>query len=150
MKRDRLDNSRAFLEGNMNAAFRSQLTCSMGQLSSILVLQLFKVAPLSYSLWNSRNSLWAGGPLFVLWYWDSNRTLAPWWEATPTHAGNDAGKIPRCSSHGPCVPALPADICRGPWAACAPPSLQPLCSHPSLHHTARPVPPAGEDACMVV
>lgn len=29
MKRDRLDNSRALLEGNMNAAFRSQLTCSM-------------------------------------------------------------------------------------------------------------------------
>lgn len=56
--------------------------------------------------------------------------MPPWWETTPTQAGNDAGKIPQCSSHGPCVPALPADICRAPWAACALPSLQPLCSHP--------------------
>lgn len=60
MKTDRLDTSRAFLEGNMNAAFHSQLACSAGQLSSILVLQLFKVAPLSYSLWCSRDSFSAG------------------------------------------------------------------------------------------
>lgn len=57
----------------MNAALRSQLACSVGQLSSVLVLQLFKVAPLSYSLWYSRNSLWAGGPPFMLWYRDSEQ-----------------------------------------------------------------------------
>lgn len=77
-----------------------------------------------------------------------NRTLLPpWWEATPTYTGNDAGKIPWCSSHGPRVPALLADMCGGPWAAvhCLPCSpVLPL----SLHQAARPAHRAAEDAPM--
>lgn len=125
MKRDRLDISPAFLEGTMNtlllngtALFHLSSAALQGS-TSLLQPVVQQGLPLGW-----------GPTIHAVNTQTHNSTLPPWWEATPTQAGNDAGKIPRCSSHGPCVPALLAVICREPglpvhclpYSPCAPSS----------------------------
>lgn len=105
--------------GDVNAASSARPASCTGQLllPPSLCSSSGWVGPVPYS------PRYNGDPSAPAVIPNRNRTPAPRWEATPTRTGNDAGNIPRRSSHGLRAPALPAEICGGPWAPWALPSM---------------------------